>query len=258
MSREAGSEGTSQRSEGRTERGDEPASTTPGRPAWAAARRLRAQKGHETRDLLLDAAARVFTRLGYARTTIGDIATEAAVSRPTFYVYFGSKDVVFREVAARVRDEFLNAHELPDVDVDDPYALGRASSEAFLAAYAANAELLTVIEHQAIAEDGIREIWQEIQQRPMRRVAHYVAGLADEGKAAPAAPAEVLAEAIVGVFARFAGRVPADRHGFERLVDELTAVYLRLIGAEHTKGSAGAGACAAPPSPRRQGRAGRP
>ncbi|TVT53000.1 TetR/AcrR family transcriptional regulator [Amycolatopsis rhizosphaerae] len=208
----------------------------PGRPEWASARALRADKGHETRSLLLDAAARVFTRLGYARTTIADITAEAEVSRPTFYAYFETKADVFREVAARVRDEFLAGHEIPDVDVNDPYALGRASAEAFLAAHAANHELLTVIEHQAITDERIREIWQEITRRPTRRVARYVERLAKAGKADPAATPAVVAEAITGIFARFARQVPADREGFERLVDELTAIYLRILGVDRASG----------------------
>lgn len=202
------------------------------RPEWAAARALRADQEHETRNLLLDAAAEVFARLGYAGTTIGDITAEAGVSRPTFYVYFETKSEIFREVARRVRDEFLAAHELPNIDVSDPYALGRASGEAFLAAYAANADLLTVIEHQAISHEEIREIWHEIQQRPMRRVARYVARLTEEGMANPAARPDVVAEAIVGIFARFGHGAPADLDGFDQLVEELTAMYLRLIGVE--------------------------
>ena len=209
-----------------------------GPPATSAARALRADRGHETRGLLLDAAARVFARLGYARTTIADIAADSAVSRPTFYLYFRTKSDVFREVAARVRDEFIAGHEIPDVDAGDPYALGRASSAAFLAAFAANSELLTVIEHQAITDDVIREIWLEIQQRPARRVARYVARLADEGKADPAATPAVVAEAIVGMFARIARRAPSDQQGFDDLVDELTAIYLRLIGVGDRPGSA--------------------
>lgn len=199
-------------------------------PAWAAARVLRAEKGHETRTLLLDSAARVFARRGYAATTILDITQDADVSRPSFYVYFAAKPDVFVEVAARVRDEFLAAHEIPGVDEADPYALGRASSAAFLAAYAANNELLTVIEHQAIADPAIAEIWKEIQQRPARRVARYVRGLEAAGRAQPAAAPEFVAEAVVGIFARFGPQAPDDQDAFNDLVETLTAMYLRLLG----------------------------
>ena len=72
-------------------------------PAWAAARVVRAEQGHETRASLLNAAALVFARLGYARTTVADITAAADVSRATFYVYFASKAEVFAVVAAWVR-----------------------------------------------------------------------------------------------------------------------------------------------------------
>ena len=42
----------------------------------------------DKRDLLLDAAERVFGRLGYARTTMAALAAEARVTRPTVYAYY--------------------------------------------------------------------------------------------------------------------------------------------------------------------------
>ncbi len=201
-------------------------------PAWAAARMVRAAGEHETSTLLLDSAALVFARLGYARTTVADVTAEAGVSRATFYVYFASKAEIFAVVAARVRDEFLAAHEIPGVDESDPYALGYASSAAFVAAYAANKDLLTVIEHQAIADPAIAEIWTEIQQRPARRVARYVRRLAAEGVARPPAAPDVVAEAVVGIVARFGHRAPADGAAFGDLIHAITLMYLRLIGVE--------------------------
>jgi TetR/AcrR family transcriptional regulator len=198
--------------------------------AWAAARTSREGKEHETRSALLAGAARVFARQGYSRTTIADITAEADVSRATFYLYFTSKAEVFEAVALRVRDEFLAAHEIPGVDEDDPYALGRASSAAFLTAYAANFDLMTVIEHQAIADAGLRGIWDEIQQRPLRRMTRYVERLSAAGIARPAASPAAVAEAVMGMFARFAQTMPAEPAGIEARVDDLTAMYLRLLG----------------------------
>lgn len=42
----------------------------------------------------------------------------------------------------------------------------------------------------------------------------------------------MIAEAIVGIFARFGHEVPQDRDGFQRRVEDLTSMYLRLIGIE--------------------------
>ncbi|WP_206681725.1 TetR/AcrR family transcriptional regulator [Actinomadura sp. J1-007] len=176
--------------------------------AWAAARTSREGREHETRSLLVGCASRVFARRGYARTTIADITAEARVARATFYVYFASKEDVFRAVALGVRDAFLAAHEIPGVDEDDPYELARESSAAFLAAYAANLDLMTVIEHQALADPGIRDVWHEIQERPLRRTARYIERMTAQGLARPAAPARAVAEATIGMFARFARTAP--------------------------------------------------
>ena len=45
---------------------------------------------------ILDAAIRVFTRYGVKRTSMGDIAEEAGISRQTLYKAFKSKDDILR------------------------------------------------------------------------------------------------------------------------------------------------------------------
>ena len=49
----------------------------------------------------LASAAEAFTRYGYARTTMGDIAARAGMSRPALYLLFRDKDAIFDGV---VRD----------------------------------------------------------------------------------------------------------------------------------------------------------
>jgi AcrR family transcriptional regulator len=201
----------------------------PGRTAWAA-RTAREGRDSQTRSLLLACAGRVFARLGYARTTIADITEEAAVSRATFYVWFASKADVFRAVALGVRDRFLAAHELPDVDADDPYELAHRSSAAYLRAAVDHRELLTVIEHQGLTDPDIARIWQELRERPLQRTARYITRVTAEGLARPAAPARTVAEATYGMFLHFAHLVAARPEEFDRAVEHLTAMYLRLLG----------------------------
>ena len=59
------------------------------------------------RDRVLEAASKVFLRYGYARTTIGDIASAAGVHRPALYALFPEgKDDLFEAVLLRlVTDE---------------------------------------------------------------------------------------------------------------------------------------------------------
>lgn len=201
-----------------------------GQAAWARARSDRDGKEHGTRNDLLAAAAEVFAARGYAHTTIAGITEAAGVSRAAFYLYFTSKADIFESVAATVRDDFLAAHEIPDVDESDPIALGRASSARFLAAYAHHLDLMTVIEHQALGNEAIAAIWREIQERPRRRVIRYVRRLSADGEAHPAADPEFVADAILGMFERFARRRITDPAEFDDAVAALNAMYLRLLG----------------------------
>jgi AcrR family transcriptional regulator len=54
---------------------------------WTAAQ-------EETRNALLDAAERLLGQFGYRRLSVEDIATEAGLSRRTFYLYFSSKEEI--------------------------------------------------------------------------------------------------------------------------------------------------------------------
>lgn len=73
----------------------------------------------QTRDALLDAAKRIFSDLGYARTSHADISAEANIGRTTFYEHFASKeDLLVRLVE---RDLPALIEEIVDsVDVDLP------------------------------------------------------------------------------------------------------------------------------------------
>ncbi|MGL3150321.1 TetR/AcrR family transcriptional regulator [Microbacterium sp. A82] len=76
-------------------------------------------KSARTRQRILDAAAQVLSRKGYAGTRLTDVAEAAGVQAPAIYYYFSSRDELVEEVmwagAHRVRvhvEETLEA--LPD------------------------------------------------------------------------------------------------------------------------------------------------
>lgn len=56
---------------------------------------------------VLKAARDVFSRYGYARTTMGDIAKAAGMSRPALYLVFPNKDDIFAAVVNRFGAELL-------------------------------------------------------------------------------------------------------------------------------------------------------
>lgn len=64
-------------------------------------------KSARTRERILDAAAQVLSRKGYAGTRLADVAEVAGVQAPAIYYYFDSRDALVEEVmwagAHRVR-----------------------------------------------------------------------------------------------------------------------------------------------------------
>ena len=61
----------------------------------------------ERLDRILEATYSCFTRHGVRRTTMDDIATTAAMSRPAVYQYVRSKDDAYRSLAKRLFDQAL-------------------------------------------------------------------------------------------------------------------------------------------------------
>ena len=56
------------------------------------------QKSARTRQRILDAAAHVLSRKGYAGTRLADVASQAKVAAPAIYYYFASRDDLVEEV----------------------------------------------------------------------------------------------------------------------------------------------------------------
>jgi AcrR family transcriptional regulator len=57
------------------------------------------------RQHILVGATAIFSRYGYARTTMGDIAAEAGMSRPALYLLFPDKEALFTAVIRHMDEE---------------------------------------------------------------------------------------------------------------------------------------------------------
>jgi AcrR family transcriptional regulator len=68
----------------------------------------------QTRDLVLDAALRLFTEHGYLGVRVEDIAKEAGVSRATFYKHFIEREQVLAELFERLLGAEAGPEQLLD------------------------------------------------------------------------------------------------------------------------------------------------
>lgn len=97
--------------------------------ARARPQRVREAVRSETRaayrEAILDAAGRVFGRLGFHDAKMADIAGEAGVAAGTVYNYFKNKDEVFRSMLARGHD-IVFEKIYADRGVEDPLERLRA------------------------------------------------------------------------------------------------------------------------------------
>jgi AcrR family transcriptional regulator len=84
---------------------------------------LRQERSRETRRRLIRAATKLWSRHGYDDTTIEQLCAAAGVSRPTFYLYFATKDRLLEELAWATADSLAGEfHNLQTGSIDDQLA----------------------------------------------------------------------------------------------------------------------------------------
>jgi AcrR family transcriptional regulator len=197
-------------------------STVRGGPAQE--RTLRAQ-GRRTMQKLLDGAIVVFGERGYHAARVDDICTAARTSHGTFYLYFSSKDDLFRALLADVSEEMLRlAESLPVVSAD---AAGYDALRAWLGSFYD----LYLHFHPVI------RAWMETEaQGPMGIgvLGSFADVLVDRIESTTLADPKAAAFAAVAMVERFSfysvlGVVPLDR---EQVVDTLaTVLHAGVFGA---------------------------
>src|SRR5581483_9860547 len=104
--------------------------------APARQRTLRAQ-GRQTMRRLLEAGIEVFDKRGYHGARVDDICAAANTSHGTFYLYFSSKEDLFRALVEDVSDQMVHlAEAMPVITADaDGYAALRTWIESFYDSY---------------------------------------------------------------------------------------------------------------------------
>src|SRR5262249_50140323 len=144
---------------------------------------LKERQRREREALILQAAEDVFIEKGYYDTSMEEIAARVGVAKGTVYLHFASKEALVVALLSRDMEIFLAEFEVALASEQT----ARAKLEAFLKSMhtglRCKRQFLSSISYQGdirchFSEHGsrIHELWE--------RMAHKVAGILEEGKAA--------------------------------------------------------------------------
>ncbi|MFC8349983.1 TetR/AcrR family transcriptional regulator [Streptomyces sp. NPDC057280] len=132
---------------------------------------LRDQQARQTRQTIVTAATRLFVVHGYAATSLADIATDAAVARPTVFAAFGSKAALLREVVDRALagdDEPVPVAERPWFrpvrEGQTPQAVLHAYAEVCRIIGGRAAEIFEVVRRAADEGPETADLWETMQR----------------------------------------------------------------------------------------------
>jgi len=157
--------------------------------------RPRTRRGLDTREGLLRAAEAVIGDIGYAAASIADITRKAGIAQGTFYIYFQSKDEVFRELVVemgRLTRGFLTEAV---ADAPDRLTAERRGLRAFLDFVAKRPTLYNIVtEARFVAPDAYRDYYTIFA----RGYAQNLSAAAQEGEIR-SGNAEVRAWALMGM-----------------------------------------------------------
>ncbi|MBS0470432.1 MAG: TetR/AcrR family transcriptional regulator [Proteobacteria bacterium] len=96
--------------------------------AWGASIQSREEKAELKRRAVVQSAARLIRRIGYDALSLGDIAADLHVAKPTIYYYFKNKEEIVLDLMTSAVGAFLDTTAHAE---DYPDAPGLSGAEAF-------------------------------------------------------------------------------------------------------------------------------
>jgi AcrR family transcriptional regulator len=133
------------------------------------------KRGRETREKLLQAAEAEFGERGFPEASIASITQRAGVALGTFYVYFDSKEEIFRALVSYMGE--LTRQWISERVAESPDRLTaeRRGVEAFIEFVRTHRNLYRVVSMaQFVAEDAFRDYYRgfaDAYQENLRRAA---------------------------------------------------------------------------------------
>jgi AcrR family transcriptional regulator len=191
---------------------------------------LLTDRTRETRDKLLRVAREVFEEDGFDGASISRIVEGASVSRGTFYLYFESKEDIFRTLAEETLTQVVELQQ--PLDRLEPIDTIRASIAGFVAYYRDHARLMAVLEQVATHDASFRTLRRDMRRGVAERAVRFIASLQRHGTVPATVDPRYAATALTGMVDRFAYVWLVLEEDFDeaQVVENLTRLWYQAIG----------------------------
>lgn len=191
---------------------------------------LLTDRTRETRDKLLRVAREVFEEDGFDGASISRIVESANVSRGTFYLYFESKEDIFRTLAEDLLTQVVELQRpLDKLDAVDTI---RRSIAGFIAYYREHARLMAVLEQVATHDASFRTLRRDMRRGVAEGAARFIASMQRHGDLPSTVDPRYAATALTGMVDRFAyvWLVLEEEFDEDEVVENLTRLWYQAIG----------------------------
>ena len=131
-------------------------------------------KGRRTRQTILDAASKVFTRDGYVDARMSDVAVEAGLSLGGLYRYFDNKEDLFGTVIRDLHEELFRRSRSSTPIAEDPEAALFEANLGYLQHYHDNSGVLRAFIEATTVEERFTTIWWTMRERHVARFLHAI------------------------------------------------------------------------------------
>ena len=191
------------------------------------------QRTRETRDKLLRVAREVFEEDGFDGASISRIVETANVSRGTFYLYFESKEDIFRTLAEELLTQVVELQR--PLDKQAPVETIRRSIAAFVAYYRDHARLMAVLEQIATHDASFRTLRRDMRRGVAERAMRFIDSMQRHGVVPATVDARYAATALTGMVDRFAyvWLVLEEDFAEDEVVETLTRLWFQAIGGTY-------------------------
>ena len=131
-------------------------------------------KGRRTRQTILEAASKVFTKDGYVDARMSDVAQAAGLSLGGLYRYFENKEDLFSSVIQDIHEELFGRSRSSTPISEDPEAALFEANLGYLQHYHDNAGVMRAFIAATTVEERFTTIWWTMRERHVARFVHAI------------------------------------------------------------------------------------